>query len=272
MINNHKKSNFKMLAKTKTICFLLVILFALKSYAQDSIQKYGRPWETGFSKEKRIHIFSISPMSRKTARVDGLVLGFGHIDNKLVEKQRINGLNVEVNPAPIVAAFGAFLALTYLPETLSKKRAETVADTLYRNKKPDFSIPNIDKTPALKINGVNISTGCFFVNTDMNGLNISTGNKFKTFNGLSIAPLGTLADRQNGVSVGIINASNDLNGLTVGLYNQSVQLDGLQIGLVNQSMKNHGLQIGIFNRSYSKGFQLGLWNKNSKRTLPILNW
>lgn len=256
--------------KTK---ILIMLLFTVQiMYSQDTIFKQPRYLMQNFSKEKRTHVFSVSPMSRKTATVHGLVLGFGHIDNKLVAKQTINGLNVEVNPAPIVAAFGVFIGIMHLPEIFSKKRQITVADTLHHRKKPDFFIPDFDKTPTLKLNGLNISSGCFFVNTNMNGLNISAGNKFKNFNGISIAPLGTLADTQNGFSAGLVNASNDLNGLVVGAYNQSVKLDGIQIGLVNQAIKNRGLQIGVFNRSYSKGFQLGLWNKNAKRSLPVFNW
>lgn len=256
----------------KTKILMLLLFTAQMIHSQDTIAKQLRYQWRGYAKEKRTHVFSVSPMSRKTAKVDGLVLGFGHIDNKLVEKQTINGLNVELNPAPAVGALGVFMGIMYLPEILSKKRQKTIADTLHYRKKPDFVITDGDKTPTLKLNGVNISSGCFFVNTNMNGLNISFGNKFKNFNGISLAPLGMLADRQNGISVGLINATNDLNGLAVGAYNQSVKLDGLQIGLVNQTMNNHGLQIGFFNRSYSKGFQLGLWNKNAKRSLPILNW
>lgn len=251
---------------------MLLILTTKIIYAQDTILKQSRIRQNNFSIEKRTHIFSVSPMSRKTEKINGLVLGFGHVDNKLVEKQTINGLNVEVNPAPIVGGFMAFMYVMYFPEIVSKKRKITVSDTLYYAKKPDFIIPDSDKTPYLKLNGINISSGCFFTNTTMNGLNVSFGNKFKNFNGLSITPLGIIADRQNGISVGLINANNDLNGIVVGAYNQSFKLYGLQIGLVNQTMTNHGLQIGVFNRSYSKGFQIGIWNKNAKRSFPILNW
>jgi hypothetical protein len=256
----------------KTKMIVLLILTSKIMYAQDTIARQGRARQANFSTENRTHVFSVSPMSRKTAKVDGLVLGFGHIDNKLVEKQTINGLNVEINPAPVVGAFALLMGIMYLPESLSKERRRSVADTARHTKKPDFFIPDWDKTPHLKLNGVNISSGCFFTNTSMNGLNISFANKFKNFNGLSIAPLGTMANRQNGISVGLINANNDLNGFVVGAYNQSYKLDGLQIGLVNQTMANHGVQIGLFNRSYSKGFQIGIWNKNARRSLPILNW
>ncbi len=257
----------------KTKILLLLVLTANVVSAQDSLVKETRRmYLKTFATEKRTHIFSVSPMSRKTAVVDGLVLGFGHIDNKLVEKQTINGLNVEVNPAPIVGALGLFMGIMYLPESLRRGHSKGTIDTLNQNKKPDFKIPSWNKTPLLKLNGLNLSTGCFFTTTSMNGLNISFANKFENFNGLSITPLGVLADRQNGVSLGLINGTNELNGLAIGGYNQTIQLDGLQIGIVNQSIKNHGVQIGIFNRSYSKGFQIGLWNKNSKRTLPIFNW
>jgi phosphate/sulfate permease len=256
--------------KTKMIMLMIVISKII--YAQDSIVKQGRTWENNFSKEKLTHVFSVSPMSRKTEKVNGLVVGFGHVDNKLVENQTINGINAELNPAPIVGGFIAFLWVMYLPETLSKNRKIRVSDTLNYYKKPDFKIPNWDKSPHLKLNGINVSSGCFFTNTSMNGINVSFANKFKNFNGLSIAPLGTMADKQNGLSMGIINANNSLKGSVIGVYNQSVELRGVQIGLVNQTMTNHGLQIGIFNRSYSKGFQIGIWNKNAKHTFPFLNW
>lgn len=256
--------------KSKILLFL--ILASEIIYGQDTIVRQGRAWEKNFSTVKRTHVFSVSPMSKKTAKVNGMVLGFGHIDNKLVEKQTINGLNVEVNPAPGLAAVAGFLTILYLPRILFEKRKTTVTDTLHHAKEPDFVIPNWDKTPDLKMNGINISSGCFFTNTSMNGLNVSFANKFKNFNGLSIAPLGTMADRHNGISAGLINVNNDLNGFAIGGYNQSLKLDGLQVGLVNRAMTNHGLQIGIFNRSYSKGFQIGVWNKNAKRSLPVFNW
>lgn len=127
-------------------------------------------------------------------------------------------------------------------------------------------------TPHLKLNGINLSTGCFFTTTSMNGLNISLGNKFNNFNGISLAPLGTLAGKQNGLSVGIINGNNQLSGATFGIYNQSQDLNGLHFGIINRAKRNDGLQVGVYNKSFSKGFQLGIWNVNSKRSLPLINW
>lgn len=235
---------------------LLLVTISINSFGQDTI-----PYNPTHSQ-----IFSLSPISKKVDKVNGLVFGVGHVENKRIENQTINGLNVEVNPAPIVGGFGAFMYLMYLPEIIQKNKK-------YRNiSERNFIIKTEENILNLKVNGLNLSTGCFFTTTDMNGLNISLGNKFKNFNGLSIAPLGTISDKINGLSIGIVNANTNLKGATIGIYNQTYELNGLQTGLVNRVEINKGLQIGIYNRSYSRGFQLGVWNKNSSRSFPILNW
>lgn len=248
----------------KTIILFGALVFSLSGFSQhDSISK-----EIIQIIPLKTQVFSLSPMSRKVEKVNGLVVGLGHIENKKIAKQTINGMNLEVNPAPIAGAFIAFMGIMYLPEIIKKN--SSAKDSIY--KEPDLRVANWDKTSFIKLNGLNISTGCFFVPTSMNGLNISFANKFQDFNGLSIAPLGTMSDRQNGISLGLANINNDMNGFTVGVYNQSLQLDGLHVGIINLAKSNHGLQIGVFNRSYSKGFQVGVWNVNSKRSMPFLNW
>lgn len=162
----------------------------------------------------------------------------------------------------------AFMSLVYLPEIIkNNKKTDSV-----KNTEDYYKIRNINYAPDLKLNGLNVSSGCFFTTTNMNGLNISAGNKFNNFNGLSVTVLGTIIDHQNGLSVGIYNANNDLAGSTIGIYNQSYQLNGLHLGIFNQTRINRGLQIGVLNKSNSKGFQLGLWNINNKRSMPFLNW
>jgi hypothetical protein len=238
--------------------FLVLLLVAIStdSFGQDTI-----PYNPTHSQ-----IFSLSPISKRVDKVNGLVFGVGHVDNKRIENQTINGLNVEVNPAPIAAGMVGFLWLMYLPEIIKK-------NDFFNVKTPDsFKIENFTSNLTLKVNGLNLSTGAFFTTTNMNGFNISLGNKFKNFNGLSVAPLGTISDKINGVSIGIVNANTNLKGAIVGLYNQTYDLKGLQTGLINRVEINKGLQIGVFNRSYSKGLQLGVWNKNSSRSFPLLNW
>ena len=242
--------------KTKFLGLLLV--FSVHIFGQQDSLKIVQPHS---------QIFSLSPISKNIDRVNGLVFGVGHVDNKRVENQTINGFNVEINPAPIAGALMAFMAIPYLPDIIKNNHK-----TRKNFDQHDFKIKSWNKNPNLKLNGVNISTGCFFTNASMNGLNISLGNKFKNFNGISIAPLGTISDKQNGFSIGIINPNTNLNGATVGIYNQTYELKGLQFGLVNQVQNNKGIQIGVFNHSYSRGFQLGFWNKNNKRSFPIVNW
>lgn len=268
----------------KTKILLLLILTSKLTFAQDTIAKakadtarYVNPnrIEVFYWIKKKKQVFAITPLSKRIEKVNGLALGFGHVDNRFAKGQTINGLNVEVNPAPIPAAFIAFLTIMYLPETIGnigKPKPKKVGDSLVYVKEDYLIIKNWDNISTLKVNGINISSGCFFTNTNMNGLNISFANKFKNFNGISIAALGTMSDKQIGFSLGLINANNDLNGFVVGLYNQSYKLDGLQVGLVNKAGTNHGLQVGLINSSRSKGFQIGVWNKNAKRSLPILNW
>lgn len=59
-----------------------------------------------------------------------------------------------------------------------------------------------------------------------------------------------------------------------GLFNRIGEFRGLAIGsLGNSSIKGTGLQIGLVNKcKHLKGVQIGLWNENSKRKLPLINW
>lgn len=254
--------NFKtIIMKTS---FLMLLLFVFEGmHAQDTIKTHAID-----SVKLHSQIFSLSPISKKVDKVNGLVLGVGHVENKHINAQTINGVNIEANPAPAVGALMGFMSLMYLPEIIKNNKKSNHL----RNSEEDYKIKNRSYTPELKLNGLNISSGCFFTTTSMNGLNISAGNKFRDFNGLSVTVLGTIADHQNGLSVGIYNANNDLSGSTIGIYNQSYQLTGLHIGVFNQTRINRGVQVGVFNKSNSKGFQLGIWNVNNKRSMPFLNW
>lgn len=242
----------------KTKILALFILFSMKGFSQDTLE----------IPKLRSQLFSLSPISKKVNEVNGLVFGIGHIDNKRIASQKINGINIEANPAPAAGALIAFISLMYLPEIIEKNK---VSDSL-KNTEDYYKIKDVKHTPHLKLNGLNISSGCFFTTTSMNGLNISVGNKFKDFNGISITALGTIAANQNGFSMGIYNRNNNLTGSSVGVYNQSYDLKGVHIGLINRTRRNSGLQIGVFNQSNSKGLQLGVWNVNNKRSLPFFNW
>lgn len=263
--NSYTKSNFEKKSKTintflmkslfKKLLITLLCMASWNSFSQE-IEKDSL----------RSQIFSLSPISKRVDTVNGLVLGIGHVANKNIENQTINGLNIEANPAPIAGALMGFLVVVHLPDII-KNKVKTER-TPYVIKK----IENWSSSPHLKVNGINLSTGCFFVPTTMNGINVSLANKFNDLNGVSVTALGVLCNNQRGLSVGLINANNSLKGITVGLCNQSYDVKGIQVGAINFAHYQRGIQIGIYNRSFSRGLQLGLWNKNSKRSLPIINF
>lgn len=243
---------------------LVSLLFGFGGiYAQDTIRI-----QTIDSVAQHSKIFSLSPISKKVNKVNGLALGVGHVENRHIKSQTINGINIEANPVPAAGALYAFMCLMYIDKVIENHKKE---DAL-KSTEEDYKIKNMNYTPYLKLNGLNVSSGCFFTTTSMNGLNISAGNKFNNFNGLSVTVLGTIADNQNGISIGLYSANNNLAGSAIGVYNKSYQLNGLHVGIFNKAKINKGLQIGVFNKSNSKGFQLGLWNVNNKRTMPFLNW
>ena len=240
----------------KTFCLAFATLISSFGFSQSAVK----------NDSLKSQIFSLSPISKKVQQVNGLVFGVGHCENKFVAIQTINGLNLEANPAPAAGAIIGMLVLIHLPELIKNHNAQNKPDSVR------YKIQNYNCLSKIKLNGINISSGCFFTNVSMNGLNISAGNKFDNFNGISIAPLGTISDNFNGFSVGIINCSNNLKGFSVGVLNQSYCLNGLQVGIVNKANFSKGVQIGIFNKSINNGFQLGFWNKNKNRSLPFINF
>lgn len=72
-----------------------------------------------------------------------------------------------------------------------------------------------------------------------------------------------------------INQSNTINGICVGGWgNYILRFNGIEAAVIaNESSKGRGLQIGLFNACHDlRGLQIGLWNKNGKRSLPLINW
>ncbi len=192
-------------------------------------------------------IFSLSPISKKVHLVNGLAIGAGHFENSNVKFQKINGINIEANPniilVPLLIMFNPVKA--YEDSGLGVQISDTIVKPFYLSNK-------------MNINGLNISTGSFMIDTDFNGLNISTFNMYQKFNGVNIAPIFSSAQKMNGVSFSLVNVFNNFNGLSVGLINKTNEMKGIQIGL--------------YNTSNSRGLQLGFWNTNQKRTMPFINW
>lgn len=240
--------------KTQFI-FLLVFITNL-IYAQDSI-----PLPTFEPIKTHSQIFSLSPISKKVDQVNGLVFGVGHYQNKHIEKQTINGINVDLNPVGLALPF----FIIYFPEMIQK-------GTLKSSITSDTIVKIEVMRPKIQVNGLNISTGCFFTNASLNGLNFSLCNRFNQMKGVSITPIGIQAVDMMGLSVGIYNGFNNCRGLSIGLSNETMQLNGVQIGIYNSATISRGVQIGVFNISRKKGLQLGIWNINHKRSMPFINW
>lgn len=143
----------------------------------------------------------------------------------------------------------------------------------------------------LNINGVNLSVdilsffagymGIFYIPFNNALINIpdSIDKSMVTtrINGLSLSIGGLMADNQvHGVSInGGIYSAIETKGLVItGSQNITDEFSGVVISaLRNRSAKGKGVQIGLLNICKNlKGFQFGLWNVNSKRKLPLINW
>lgn len=97
----------------------------------------------------------------------------------------------------------------------------------------------------------------------MHGLSISAGGLIGAgyMRGLAFNGLWCQVTVSEGVSI-------------TGIYNRIDEFHGLVFaGLGNKSIKGSGLQIGLVNKcKHLRGVQIGLWNVNSKRKLPLINW
>jgi hypothetical protein len=99
----------------------------------------------------------------------------------------------------------------------------------------------------------------------------------ETVNGIALSVFGTAADEKvNGITLGLWGQYlTQINGVGAVCFVNFVQkVNGVQAAfLMNDSYEFHGLQIGLLNRTQRlKGFQIGLWNVNSKRKMPFINW
>lgn len=117
--------------------------------------------------------------------------------------------------------------------------------------------PNVHKPLSESLNEVEFDSF-----KKVNGIELAFLNMEQTIiNGIDINIAGSHESKTNGVSIsGIINKHYVVNGLTIGLIgNHDIKCNGVQIGLINSS-------------NQLKGLQFGLWNKNQKRSFPIINW
>jgi hypothetical protein len=185
-------------------------------------------------------------------------------------------------------------------DTVSKKRPRLVKNIAWYTPTKATEINGLtmglqttfDDENPLAINGVNLNAdglsafiGMFamvyiFTNTDLDKMpdTLNKSNVNSSLNGLSISAGGLLNSsmRVRGVSInGVVSSANEMVGLHItGTQNITEAFKGVVItGITNRTLKGRGLQIALFNVCKDlKGVQLGLWNVNSKRSLPFINW
>lgn len=224
----------------KTKLFLIIaIIFNSLMFCQDSLK----------ANEQEVRIIAVTPLNYDITKVNGLAIGLGFDpkylfkDDDLTEIQKVNGLNLEVNP----------LGLMYL---------------LFYNP------PRAQDEELIKVNGLNISSAGYLRGVSHNGVSVSLYNYGHTMNGV----MGSLSsfdiEKGKGIFIAPLSVSSkEMKGLSFSAVNDTEILRGFQIGLVNRNIDGKGLQFGLVNRSSKmKGLQIGFWNKNGKRTLPLINF
>ncbi|WP_257667030.1 LA_2272 family surface repeat-containing protein [Parapedobacter tibetensis] len=208
----------------------------------------------GTIQAQRTKMFSLSPMTKETVKVNGMVLGVGHFQESPYT-QVVNGLNVDLF---ILSPFAVLHGLN------GDGPRETQMLDNYSREEPT----------KLVSNGVNLALGGYYGGTVHNGLSIAMYNLGKSVNGVSINVAYNSVKQLNGLHIsGIGNFSYQSQGANIGLYNNNIAMSGLQLGIVNKSEKFTGVQLGIYNKTNAlSGLQLGFFNKNAKRTLPFINF
>jgi hypothetical protein len=199
--------------------------------------------------QQKVRLISTTPLNPQIEKVNGLAVGLG-FDSKYLAKdqntvnlQKVNGLNLEVNP------LGLLFWMFYDPSKSA----------------------NVE---YVQVNGLNISLSGYLRGVSHNGVSVSLYNYGHTMNGLMGSLLHFDTEKSKGVFVtGLSFSSNELTGLSVSPFNNAGILKGVQLGFLNTNIEGKGLQIGLVNKSKKmKGLQIGFWNKNGKRTLPFINF
>ncbi|MGN7759086.1 hypothetical protein ACTJIV_16565 [Chryseobacterium sp. 22532] len=102
--------------------------------------------------------------------------------------------------------------------------------------------------------------------------------KMNTINGMQLSIINMEPTVTNGLELSLssnISAPSVTNGAAVSpLYNFHHTTKGVAIStFANVSQKCRGVQIALINVCKdSRGIQIGFWNENEKRKLPLINW
>ncbi|MBT1688664.1 LA_2272 family surface repeat-containing protein [Dawidia soli] len=136
------------------------------------------------------------------------------------------------------------------------------------------AIPLMSQAPSI----VRDSADSAPVSERINGLSLSaSGTACEcTVNGINVGLIGHINYQVNGVTASAFaNAARIHNGVQLALIANNARIhNGIQVAFIaNESLQTKGLQIGAFNTTKKlRGVQLGLWNVNDRRKLPLINW
>lgn len=228
----------------KTKLLILSIFICSFFFGQDSLKQ-------DLKIKSALVTFNPSKVAKNT---NGINLGI--LDE--YQKQRINGINLQANPISLL-----YLLIPKAIE-LPKEGEETVIVN-------GLHISTGGMMTGKKLNGIGISM--YHIAQETNGISLNGFNSnIGKMNGLQISWLNNSIEKGNGLQISISNNSEKFNGFQMGLINEISSGNGIQIGFYNSTKKLKGVQVGIINKSENRGFQIGFWNKNSKRALPILNF
>ncbi|NIF04248.1 hypothetical protein F3J23_02240 [Chryseobacterium sp. Tr-659] len=102
--------------------------------------------------------------------------------------------------------------------------------------------------------------------------------KMNKINGLQLSLINMEPTVTNGLEINVssnISTYAVTNGVSVSpFFNLHHEIKGVSAApLANVGMKCRGLQIGLYNKCGNFiGVQIGMWNENGKRKLPLINW
>ncbi|WP_431610958.1 LA_2272 family surface repeat-containing protein [Chryseobacterium sp. 'Rf worker isolate 10'] len=102
--------------------------------------------------------------------------------------------------------------------------------------------------------------------------------KMNTINGLQLSLINMEPTVTNGLEINVssnVNTYAVTNGMAVSLFfNLHHEMKGISVApLANIGKKCRGIQIGLYNKCDDfRGIQIGGWNENGKRKLPLINW
>ncbi|WP_313000089.1 hypothetical protein [Chryseobacterium gleum] len=102
--------------------------------------------------------------------------------------------------------------------------------------------------------------------------------KMNTINGLQLSIINMEPTVTNGLEINVssnINTYAVTNGMSVSpFFNVHHEIKGVSVApLANIGQKCRGIQIGLYNQCKDfRGIQIGGWNENGRRKLPLINW